>query len=432
MFQDNFKRLFHKKSPSVFYSMILLLLSFVLPLNAEAETYAFLIGNQNYKNKCWEILKTPHSDVEVLADILRTSYDYKVTVKMDLTRGEIVDQLEYYKKKLSENDNLLIYYAGHGHLREDGGYWIGIRGKKESRGDWLHYKTISELLDYKMGMNARHVLIIADSCYAGAAYRGVKLAVERKKNENYNRFIERIIQCRSRKILSSGGDQPVVDTTLGSQHSIFAYEFLAQLKKNAKYNHKIFAQELRDSIAPDVFERTMRYIRDAKPPEHKIIYGAGDEGGDFLFNPVSLVGPPIENETDSKASPQKHQKRPAKSRFFATNYGIVVDQKTGLEWLFGPNQDMTWTSARNWVKNQKRDGGRWQMPTKEELKTLYQMKAGEKRITPLLRVTGHWIWSKEKRDSKNAYYYYYAQGSTGWKNINKSLHTRALAVRKLK
>jgi hypothetical protein len=60
------------------------------------------------------------------------------------------------------------------------------------------------------------------------------------------------------------------------------------------------------------------------------------------------------------------------------------------------------------------------------------MKAGEKRITPLLRVTGHWIWSKEKRDSKNAYYYYYAQGSTGWKNINKSLHTRALAVRKLK
>ena len=63
--------------------------------------------------------------------------------------------------------------------------------KKESRGDWLHYKTISELLDYKMGMNARHVLIIADRCYAGAAYRGVKLAVERKKKEN--RFIWRHI-----------------------------------------------------------------------------------------------------------------------------------------------------------------------------------------------------------------------------------------------
>jgi hypothetical protein len=399
-------------------------------LKAEAETHAFLIGNQNYKNRCWPILKSPHSDVEVLADILRTSYDYKVSVKMDLTRGEIVDQLEYYKKKLSENDNLLIYYAGHGHLREDGGYWIGIKGKKDSRSDWLHYQVISELLDYEMGMRARHVLIIADSCYAGAAYRGVISSFEKENNENNSQFIERMLQSRSRNILSSGGDQPVVDITFNSQHSVFAKEFLDQLKNNAKYNKKIFAYELWDSIAEDVYTRTMRYIRDAKPPEYKDIPGTGDRGGDFLFNPVSLVKPPIDNGTDSKTSPQKPQKKSGESRFFSTNYGIVVDQKTGLEWLFGPNQDMTWTSARNWVNNQKIDGGRWEMPTKEELKTLYEMKAGAKRVTSLLKVTGHWIWSGEKRDSKNAYYYYYAQGSTGWKNINKSLHTRAIAVRK--
>jgi hypothetical protein len=91
-------------------------------------------------------------------------------------------------------------------LRKDGGYWIGVNGKKDSRGDWLHYTTISDLLDKKAGMKAKHVLVIADSCYAGAAYREYNDELKCESDESDAQWIERMVQSHARKILSWGGD----------------------------------------------------------------------------------------------------------------------------------------------------------------------------------------------------------------------------------
>ncbi len=43
--------------------------------------------------------------------------------------------------------------------------------------------------------------------------------------------------------------------------------------------------------------------------------------------------------------------------FIAFASGVVRDTKVGLEWVAGPNRDVTWDEARDWVESLNIDGG---------------------------------------------------------------------------
>ena len=75
--------------------------------------------------------------------------------------------------------------------------------------------------------------------------------------------------------------------------------------------------------------------------------------------------------------------------------GVVRDTKTGLEWVAGPDKDTDWWSAKIWPKGLTIDGGRWRMPTTDELKTLYENGRGSRNMTSLLKNTGWYVWSGE-------------------------------------
>jgi hypothetical protein len=80
---------------------------------------------------------------------------------------------------------------------------------------------------------------------------------------------------------------------------------------------------------------------------------------------------------------------------------IVYDESTGLEWVAGPDEDTHWNDAKNWAENLPLAGGGWRMPTKEELKGLYEKNKGSRNMTPLLKTTGWYVWSGETRDSSS-------------------------------
>jgi len=91
----------------------------------------------------------------------------------------------------------------------------------------------------------------------------------------------------------------------------------------------------------------------------------------------------------------------------ALESAIYYDKNTDLEWLAGPDKPTNWYDAKKWVESLTAvAGGGWRMPTREELKTLYQK--GEKcNIKPFLKTTGCWIWSGETKDSSSAWGYDY-------------------------
>ncbi len=83
------------------------------------------------------------------------------------------------------------------------------------------------------------------------------------------------------------------------------------------------------------------------------------------------------------------------SPFISYNNRVVRDKKTGLEWIAGPDRNTTWNEAIFWVESLTIDGGSWRMPSIKELKTLYQEDVGTHNMTPLLNVTGGYLWSCE-------------------------------------
>lgn len=187
----------------------------------------------------------------------------------DFGRYHALLALEGYRRTLGDRDNLLIYYAGHGWLDEeaDEGYWLPVDASPESSVNWIPNATLSSSLK---AIRAKHVLVVADSCYSGKLTRGISVRADRPPD-----YLTRMARKRARVVLSSGGLEPVLDGGRGD-HSVFAGAFLDALREN-------------DGIADTttLFSRIRRDVMlgSDQTPELSDIRKSGHEGGDFLFVP---------------------------------------------------------------------------------------------------------------------------------------------------
>lgn len=119
-------------------------------------------------------------------------------------------------------------------------------------------------------MNANHVMVVADSCYAGTLTRSLTEEPDRS-----NDYFRRMAEKRTRVVISSGGLEPVVDSGGGS-HSVFAAQFIKVLEEN---------RVVLDGTG--LFETIRRAVvlNADQTPQYSDIRHAGHEGGDFLFVP---------------------------------------------------------------------------------------------------------------------------------------------------
>jgi len=109
--------------------------------------------------------------------------------------------------------------------------------------------------------------------------------------------------------------------------------------------------------------------------------------------------------------------------------GIVKNTNTGLEWKAGPDKNTSWEKARAWVRRLNLDGGRWRMPTKNEVKSLYKARTGTCNMTPLFKTTAWWVWSSETKNASYAWIFYFSGGYGYWLDRSTSDNLRAFAVR---
>ncbi len=116
------------------------------------------------------------------------------------------------------------------------------------------------------------------------------------------------------------------------------------------------------------------------------------------------------------------------TRFMLSSDGVITDSTTGLEWIVGPDRDMNYSQAQEWVAECNVRGGGWRMPTRQQLKTLYQKGAGEHNIDPLFKIEGIWVWA-EPRDSSTAWYFVFNIGLESCSPRNLSGASRVFGVR---
>ena len=227
--------------------------------------YALVIGNNDYDHL--PDLKTAINDAQSFASLLKVDYGFEVDLLKDATRAEIVRTLSAFRKIVGPKDNLLIYYAGHGYLDEaaNEGYWLPVDASREDPSNWLQTDTIVAQI---RGMQAKHVMIIADSCFSGTLTRGFLKIEQRTPN-----YLERIVKKQARTALTSGGLEPVMDSG-GGEHSIFAKSLISLLEENTGV---LDASQLFSQLRPKVM------VNSLQTPEYGDIREAGHDGGDFLF-----------------------------------------------------------------------------------------------------------------------------------------------------
>ncbi|HLQ13630.1 MAG TPA: caspase family protein [Steroidobacteraceae bacterium] len=244
--------------------------------------YALIIGNQNYSEL--ENLLTPRSDAERVAKLLKEKYGFTVQMIEDGTDVTMLRALNDLNGVLRPNDNLLIYYAGHGTRlvadKRESGYWLPVNAERPPKDTfWVPNEQITAHIGR---MAARRVLVVADSCYAGLLSADPSFIFLEQPTQVSADYIKFKLPKRARLLIDSGGDEPVLDSG-GLGNSVFASAFLAVLEQNEGV---LSAPALFAGVQERVKLASAR-LKFAQQPELKSIKGAGHEVGDFFFVPLA-------------------------------------------------------------------------------------------------------------------------------------------------
>jgi Caspase domain/Sel1 repeat len=241
--------------------------------------FAVVIGNNTYRDKAYPGLQSAANDATSVANVLKTRYGYQTKLVLNASRLEMLTALSEMRSQLKAEDNLLVYYAGHGELSGSTGYWIPTDGVANNAKSWISNAAISDIIS---SMPAKRVLVVADSCYSGSMTRASvpNLNAASMSPEKWNAWVKSMASGRTRTALSSGGVQPVADTGKGN-HSYFARAFLNVLQDN---NRLMGAQSLYREVATSM---ALNSINSPLPqnPQYAPIRYAGHESGDFFFMP---------------------------------------------------------------------------------------------------------------------------------------------------
>jgi endonuclease III-like uncharacterized protein len=234
-------------------------------INKESKYYALIIGIDHYDDPAITDLDNPVRDAQQLARTLVSNYTFdreNVQLIKDAKREDIINALDELSNKSTLNDNLVIFYAGHGWWDQEAniGYWLPSDARKNSKAAWFRNST---LVDYLKEIDCRHTLLITDACFAGAIFK------TRSAFEDAPKAIEKLYEMPSRKAMTSGTLTEVPDK------STFVEYLINRLSDNTeKY---LSAEQLFSSFRIAVINNS------DVVPQFGEIRGVGDEGGDFIF-----------------------------------------------------------------------------------------------------------------------------------------------------
>ena len=227
--------------------------------------YALIIAVNDYNDASITNLDKPISDAQKLFDVLINDYLFEkinVTFLKNPTREQIISSLDKYEKELTQSDNFLLFYAGHGYWNEttQKGYWLPSDAKKQNTSNWIGNSTVS---DYIRSIKAKHTLLISDACFGGSIFK------TRAAFTNQELSVIRLYDLQSRKAMTSGMLTEVPDK------SVFIEYLVKRLAENQ--DQYLSSEQLFFSFKPSVLNNT------ESVPQYGVVFNAGDDGGDFIF-----------------------------------------------------------------------------------------------------------------------------------------------------
>jgi len=221
-------------------------------------------------------------DVQDFIHLMTQSFDFKsenVTVLFDeeATRDNILQTLDDLASKLTDTDNLIIYFSGHGEYKksQNNGYWIPVNAEQKHS----QYISNSDIKDHLNVIKAHHIFLISDACFSGSLFRS-------SQGKNVTTYYDKYA---SRWGLTSG--RGIVPDGKPGTNSPFAKELLKHLRRTATDKKAIGVQTLcaavTDTVAPN----------GEQLPTGQPLMVKGHDLGQFVFTPKGTVPQLVKENT---------------------------------------------------------------------------------------------------------------------------------------
>jgi len=247
----------------------------------ERRDYALLFATNEY-DVGWEPLTNPIPDAKAIAAELHDNYGFETEVVENPSRERVVLKLrEYISKNFGDNDQLFIFFAGHGVFDDvfRQGYIVtrDSRRDDEARGTYISYDNLRAMVD---SMHAKHVMLVMDACFSGTFDRRIGEAGSRG-SETYANFtfpelFANKVKFATRKFLTSGGKDYVPDGLPG-HHSPFASHLLEELRTYGRDRGYLS------------FANVLTAVERTNPEPHWGEFGGDEPGSDFFFVSKQLI-----------------------------------------------------------------------------------------------------------------------------------------------
>jgi uncharacterized caspase-like protein len=128
----------------------------------------FLIGINQYEHQT--ALSSCIKDITDFKNIMLDKFDFEENNVYELkderaTSKNIQDAFRGYSTSLNSDDNLIVFFSGHGEYEEQHsrGYWIPFEAKEYTQ--FISNTTILDLIDR---VKCKHLILISDSCFSNS------------------------------------------------------------------------------------------------------------------------------------------------------------------------------------------------------------------------------------------------------------------------
>ena len=136
-----------------------------------SKRYALVIGNSNYSFSP-KLLGQPVNDAQDVANRLR-EMGFKVSLATDVTRQQMLDELDEFVLKTRHADVVLLYYSGHGVQDDYENYLVPVDARFITKSDIAHRGISLGGLIGKLGSaRAANTVVALDAC------RNITVSVE--------------------------------------------------------------------------------------------------------------------------------------------------------------------------------------------------------------------------------------------------------------
>jgi hypothetical protein len=461
----------------------LVLVSVPVGVSATEQRIALVIGNSNYKNAP---LRNPANDATDISRALKR-LGFQVTMLRNADQRKMEDSIRKFGKTLSKGGVGLFYYAGHGMQVDGRNYLIPVDARIEDPSDVKYEALDAGRVLGKMEVAGNDMnIVILDACrdnpfsrswrsgqkglarmdapkgsYISYATAPGSVAADGSgRNGTFTKSLLRHIEVPGLTLESvmKRVRKDVIDETGSKQipwssSSIIGDFYFDPTKiQPTQPGRAIDVQKKKNIHTIDAEEEMWGIVKTSKSIEDYTSF-LNEFPNSRFSGSARLRIQQLKRKQNAQAmtaavAPTVVKPKPVKSVIESaassagivaidgtyTKYstGIVYDKATGLEWYAGPDRDMSFYEAKNWINSLNVDGTGWRSPNQKDLRSLYRKKSGTRNITPLLETTGWSVWAHTTADTGGGWVYrYYYRGNGTWGEVYPSSTSkmRAFAVR---